>query len=313
MFSEVLKKISDKHKILILTHINPDGDALGSASSFKFLMEKLGKEAVVLLEKEIPESLKIFGDYFEYELKEFDYDLVVSLDTGDLERLGTLKEYFKGETLNIDHHKSNAYFADVNFVDPSSSATAEIVYRLAKTLDIVPDEKTANAIYGGILTDTGGFMFSNTTEETHKIAGSLISLGASFYNLNKKLILEKDYKRQYLSAKCIENMEFYENGKICVVTVSNEYANSNDIKEEDLNGLAQVPRTVSGVEVGVLISEINKGTVKVSLRSDEYVDVSKIAEKFGGGGHIRASGIRISDCGIYNVKENILKEITKEL
>ena len=108
-------------------------------------------------------------------------------------------------------------------------------------------------------------------------------------------------------------MEFYENGKICVVTVSNEYANSNDIKEEDLNGLAQVPRTVSGVEVGVLISEINKGTVKVSLRSDEYVDVSKIAEKFGGGGHIRASGIRISNSGIDNVKENILKEIIKEL
>lgn len=313
MFSEVLKKISDKHKILILTHINPDGDALGSASAFKFLMEELGKEAVVLLEKEIPESLKIFGDYFEYELKEFDYDLVVSLDTGDLERLGTCKEYFKGETLNIDHHKSNGYFADVNFVDPSCSATAEIVYRLADALGIVPDKKTADAIYGGILTDTGGFMFSNTTEETHKIAGKLISLGASFYNLNKKLMLEKDYKRQYLSAKCIENMEFYENGKICVVTVSNEYANSNDIKEEDLNGLAQVPRTVSGVEVGVLISEINKGTVKVSLRSDEYVDVSKIAEKFGGGGHIRASGIRISNSGIDNVKENILKEIIKEL
>ena len=313
MFNEVLKKISDKHKILILTHINPDGDALGSATAFKFLLERSGKEAVILLEKELPESLKIFGDNFSYENTDFSYDLVVALDTGDIDRLGSLKKYFKGDSLNIDHHKSNTLFADVNFVDPSSSATGEIVARLSEAMNIVPDNLMASALYGAILTDTGGFMFSNTTEETHKIAGKLISLGADFYNLNKKLMLENDYKRQYLTAKCIENMEFFEDGKISVITISNEYANKFDIKEEDLNGLAQVPRTVSGVEVGVLISEVNKGTVKVSLRSDEYVDVSKIAEKFGGGGHIRASGIRISDGDIKKIKEDILKEITKEL
>ncbi len=313
MFVEVLKKISDKQKILILTHINPDGDALGSASGFKFLMEEAGKEAVVLLEKELPEMFKIFGDNFQFGDTDFDYDLVVALDTGDIDRLGGLKKYFKGETLNIDHHKSNTLFADVNFVDPSSSATGEIVIRLAEFMGIVPDKKMASALYGAILTDTGGFMFSNTTEETHIMAGKLISLGASFYNLNKKLMLEKDYKRQLLSAKCIMNMEFFENGEISVVTVSNEYAKDNDIKEEDLNGLAQIPRTVSGVEVGVLISEVNKGTVKVSLRSDERVDVSKIAEKFGGGGHIRASGIRMENLTIDEVKEKILKEITNEL
>lgn len=313
MFNEVLKKISDKRKILILTHINPDGDALGSASAFKLILEKAGKEAVVLLSSPLPESLKIFGDYFSFGDTDFSYDLAVSVDTGDIDRLGDLKKYFKGETLNIDHHKSNTNFADVNFVDPSASATGEIIARLSKAMNIVPDAEIASALYGAILTDTGGFMFSNTTEETHKIAGKLISLGASFYNLNKKLMLEKDYKRQYLTAKCIENMEFFENGKISVITITNEYAKHNDIKEEDLNGLAQLPRTVSGVEVGVLISEVNKGTVKVSLRSDEIVDVSEIAEKFGGGGHIRASGIRIADGDIEKVKKNILKEISDKL
>lgn len=313
MFKEVFELIEKSNNILILTHTNPDGDALGSCVGFKLMLEKLGKTAVILLEKELSSQFSVFGNNFEWGDLNSSFDLVVSLDCGDEKRLGECYGYFKGATLNIDHHISNTKFASVNFVDPFASATGEIIYELIDYAKVSFTPDMASALYGAILTDTGGFMFSNTTKRTHEIAGELIAHGADFYNLNKKLIQEKDYKRHLITSKCIENMEFYAEDKICVAVFDNKYCKELDIKDDDLNGLAQVPRTVSGVEVGILISEINEGTIKVSLRSDEIVNVSLVAEKFGGGGHIRASGIRINDSTCEKVKEALIDEIIKQL
>lgn len=313
MFDKVKEIIEKSNNILILTHQNPDGDALGSAVGFKYLLKEMGKNGVILLEKELPSMFRIFGDEFLWGECDFPYDLAVSLDCGDIGRLGEVGCYLTGNTLNIDHHISNTGFAMVNYVDSKASATGEIICKLADYLGVSYTEKMASALYGAILTDTGGFMFSNTGSETHKIAAKLIEAGADYYNYNKKLIQEKDYKRQLVGAKCVEKMEFYADGRICVCVLNNGYCTDAGIIDEDLNGIAQIPRTVSGVEVGCLITEINKGLVKVSLRSDCIVDVSQIAEKFGGGGHMRASGIKIRDKSIEKVKEELILEIEKQL
>lgn len=313
MFEKIKAKIEKADNILILTHSNPDGDALGSTVGFKYLLKDMGKRAEILLEKEPAPLFSCFGDEFIWGEPHFSYDLAVSLDCGDELRLGTVAEYFKGETVNIDHHISNTEFGKVNYIDPSAAATGEIICALYEYFRMPFTKEAASALYGAILTDTGGFMFSNTTEKTHMFAAKLIKAGADYYNLNKKLIQEKDYKRHRLSAYMIDNMKFLCGGEFALCVLDNELCSKLEIKDDDLNGLAQVPRTVSGVEVGVLISEITRGLVKVSLRSDCRVNVSEIASRFGGGGHIRASGIKILNKDIREVEKELTLEIKKEL
>ena len=312
MFGEVFKAIKEAEKILIFTHLHPDGDALGSTVAFKKAVEQMGKVADIILEKPRSDMFECFGNNFILrEELDKEYDLKVSLDCGDKERLGEIKDLFCGNTLSIDHHASNTYFADVNFVDSESAATGEIVYKLLKYLNIDFTSEIAGALYGAILTDTGGFMFSNTSPETHIMISELMEKGADYYNLNKKLMQEKEYRRHLITARCIENMEFFKDGKICVSVFENDETVKIGMTGDDTSGLSAVTRTVKGVEVGILITEIDKGTVKVSLRSDAYVDVSEIAVKFGGGGHKRASGITFKDKNIKEVKETLVEEISK--
>lgn len=313
MFEKIISAINKAKNILVFIHMNPDGDALGSALGFANGMEKAGKNVAILLEKEKDEMFSCFSGPFVTDADEKEFDLLVSLDCGSLERMGKVADKFYGNTINIDHHHQNTNFADINYVDGEKAATGEIVYLLLKEMNIEFDEKIASPLYGAILTDTGGFMFSNTSEFTHKMAADLISSGADYYELNKKLMGEKSYHRHLLSAKCVEKMEFESDGKICICVLSNEFCCEHNINNDELNGIPALLRSVSGVEVGVLITEAEKGTIKVSLRSDKIVDVSKICEKFGGGGHIRAGGIRIQRRDINEIKEELLKEIKKEL
>ena len=309
MFGEVKKALDGASKILIFTHLNPDGDALGSSVAFKKAMESLGKKADIILEKPLSPYFDCFGDNFILrEDIDDDYDLRVSLDCGDMERMGEVKDLFYGKTLSIDHHDSNKGFADINYVEAKSPATGLIIYKLIKYLDIKITKEIADAIYGAILTDTGGFMFSNTGAETHEVAAELIKAGADYYTLNKKLMQEKEYHRNLLTAYAIKNMEFYKDGEICICTITNEEAKELNMTPEDTTGLTSVPRNVKGVEVGILLTEIVKGTVKASFRSDIKADVAKLAEKFGGGGHVRASGATFKDLDINTVKEKLIKE-----
>jgi len=310
MYKEVADILKEAQKILIFTHLHPDGDALGSTVALKKAMESIGKKADVILERPLSPVFQCFGDEFILRDNLSDeYDLKVSLDCGDYDRLGKIKDLFSGKTVNIDHHSSNTFFAEINYVDGESAATGEIVFSLIKYMGIDITKEIADAIYGAILTDTGGFMFSNTGAKSHIVAAELIEKGADYYALNKKLMQEKEYHRHLITAHCIENMEFYKDGKVCVSVFTNETASEIGMTLDDTNGLSAVPRTVKGVEVGVLITEIVKGTVKVSLRSDSIVNVSEIAAKFGGGGHIRASGITLKDKDINTVKEELIKEI----
>ncbi|MBQ4109553.1 MAG: bifunctional oligoribonuclease/PAP phosphatase NrnA [Clostridia bacterium] len=305
----IIKALERAEKILILTHINPDGDAVGSCYAVKKALERAGKQADIVLNSKLGDEFGYFEDSVLYTVPEKDYDLILSVDCGDLKRLGDLGKYYEGETANIDHHYSNDNFGKYNYVDGGAAAAGEIVYDLINKMEIPFDKEIASGIYVALLTDTGGFMFSNTSSKTHNIIAEMMKYGIDFYDFNNMFMQEKTYKKLKITAYCIERMEFYHNGKCCVCVLDNKACKSEKIENSDLNGIAALPRSVRGVEVGALITEAESGKVKVSLRSDKIVDVSQIAAKFGGGGHVRASGITVPGGNLAELKEQLIKEI----
>ena len=191
----IVNALKSAEKILILTHINPDGDAVGSCYAMKNALEKAGKQADIVLNSKLGEEFYPFEKSVLYEVPQKEYDLVLSIDCGDFKRLGNLGEYYKGETANVDHHYSNDGFGKYNYVDGGAAAAGEIVYDLINKMEIPFDKEIASGIYVALLTDTGGFMFSNTSPKTHRIIAKVMEYGIDFYGFNNLFIQEKTYKK----------------------------------------------------------------------------------------------------------------------
>lgn len=314
MFSDVITAIEESERILILTHINPDGDAIGSSYAFKKALESLGKTVYAVLPEPLSDYFHMFSDEF-ITMDNFneECDLVVALDTGDTNRLGKCVSLFKGETVVIDHHETNKGYGKYNHIEGDAPSTGEVLFDLLSYMNIIISPETATGLYAAMLTDTGGFLYSNTTAKTHKKVARLIEEGADYYYINKKLMEEKSYETHRVSALLIENMEFFSEGKLCICCFDNDFCVKNNITLDTISGLSALPRTVSGVDTGVLISEVVKGKTKVSLRSDTIVDVSEISVAFGGGGHKRAAGFTTEEYTPAEIKEKLAEMIKPEL
>jgi len=314
MYADVIRAVEEAESILLLTHVNPDGDAIGSAYGFKKALESLGKTVWAVTEEPLSDYFHMFRDEFTV-LGDFyeDYDLCIALDTGDLDRLGKCAELFKGETAVIDHHGTNKGYGKYNHIDGESGSCGEIIFDILSDMNVIIGPEAATGLYAALLTDTGGFIYSNTKADTHRKAAWLIGAGADYIYINKKMLEEKSYETHKATALCVDNMEFFCGGKLCVVALDNEKCVNNGITKESLNGISSITRTVSGVDTGVLITETEKGKTKVSLRSDEIVDVSEISVMFGGGGHKRAAGFVSEKLNVGELKEKLTKIITKKL
>ena len=312
MFEKITEKINGAESILIFTHINPDGDAIGSSWALMKALGKIGKKAQIILNEPLGDFFSMFGsDYPTPETFSGEYDLKIALDSSDTKRLGKAYEFFKGDTVLIDHHGTNTRYAGICYVDEDSPSTGEIIFDLLEEMGIERDREISNGIYAALMTDTGGFMYSNTTADTHKKAALLIESGAEYIMLNRKLNVEKSYKMHRLSAHCIDCMEFFEDGKICLSFFDNKFCEENNITLDDLNGMSGVVSSVKGVEIAILISETVKGELKVSLRSVENADVSVISTAFGGGGHMKAAGFLAENIS-YDELKNKLIEMARE-
>ena len=266
MYADIIRAIEEAGSILLLTHINPDGDAVGSVYGFKKSLEYIGKTVYAVTEEPLPGYLSMFGHEFTV-IDEFDeeYDLVMALDTGDMGRLGKCDVLFKGETAVIDHHGTNNGFGKYNHVDGESGSCGEIIFDFIADMNIPLTPDAATGLYAAILSDTGGFIYQNTKADTHRKAAWLIESGADYIYINKKLMEEKSYETHRVTSICVEGMEFFSEGKLCVITLDNDLCVKHGITKESLSGIAALPRTVSGVDTGVLISETEKGTVKVPI------------------------------------------------
>ncbi|MBL4930883.1 DHH family phosphoesterase [Clostridium paridis] len=312
IMDEVIKKINESLNIGITYHISPDGDALGSALALLIGLKKYGKN-VYIISKDIvsddmgylPCSSEVNG--FQVTPKE-DTDLVIVVDCGNLERISADLSNYSGTIINIDHHLSNDEYGNINYIDVNAAATAEIIYSLLKTMNIIINKDIATCLYTSLVTDTGSFRFSNVTKRSHEIAGELIELGIDNSSIHSEIFDNKPLNSLKILGEILKNIKVFFNGKVSYLELTKDICDDC----EDVSDVVNYGLKIKGVEVAVFIKEIKDG-VKVSLRSKHDFDVRKVAEVFGGGGHTKASGITFRNKTIQDVKELILTSIENEL
>ena len=314
VLEQIKEFIGKAKKILIITHENPDGDAVGSSLGLMNGLKKLeGKEIDVV----IPEMNEMYNflpgfDEIKKEANPEEYDLCIALDSSDLDRLGKCKDLFEKieDTIVIDHHITNQNFADVNYVNAVASSTCQNIIVILAALDISINKEMATCIYSGILTDTGGFRY-NVQPETFEFAGMLLETGIDLARIYKRLFDETTIARTKLLGRAIDNLEILEDGKVAFTYVTEKDMQELGNKDGDQENIVNYGRNIAGVEVSVFLRE-KDGKYKVSMRSNEYLDVSVIATMFLGGGHVKAAGFEIAE-SLEEAKETIIAEIRKQL
>lgn len=317
IYEQVIDAINGSSKVIVTSHVNPDGDNVGSGLALCQALRKLDKEAVFVLDDNIPEIYKFLEGTKEVQkpdtFSDKGYDLIISVDCGDLERLGSVSELIGDKQLiNIDHHTSNTKFGTINLVEESSAATAEIIYRLIKSMGIFIDKSIAECVYTGIVTDTGQFQYSNTNEETHVIAAELIIAGVSPAYIFNKVYQNNPKEKVLLIKEVLKSLEFHYDDKVSCITLTKAQLESISKDELDTEGLINLARDIEPVEVAVFLKEKESNVIRASLRSKNKVDVCAIAKAFGGGGHVRAAGCTLTGT-IEQAKESILSAIQKEI
>lgn len=296
-----LKRYLESHpKLIILTHANPDGDAIGSALGLYLALKEKGHTVDVACIDPCPEEFKYLKNYdhLKTDFNPADYQAIIFVDCGDkkLTRFEkTYPEILSDERvkINIDHHVSNDQFGEINFVITDVASASMIVYQILKALDCKISPETANALITGIYTDTGGFMHQNTTPLSYQYAAELIKLGASPQNVAKNVFHTYDFRTLKLWGKVLQNLHLTADGAAIVGVEEKDYE-SLGCTRQDLAGVIDFINAMPEARYSVMLSEDGKGNVKASLRTrKEDVDVKALAEQYGGGGHIKASGFTI--------------------
>ncbi|OVE69692.1 DHH family phosphoesterase [Clostridium diolis] len=319
---EIKEEILKSKRIGLSFHTSPDGDAIGSTLALLNALRHLGKDSYIISRDVISDNLSFLSfaneiDGNTLEPKE-GTDLVMILDCGNVERISADLSNYKGKIINIDHHISNEEYGFINYVDVSAAATCEISYLLAKELEIDFNNKTdveiniGNAVYTGIVTDTGSFRHSNVTKRTHKIVSELIELGVNNSKVHSNLFDNKPFEKVKLMGCVLSNIELALENKVAVLEIPKGMLEEFNLKNTDTSDIISVGLGIKGVEVSMLLKEVEDG-VKGSLRSKNDVDVRKVAEVYGGGGHIKAAGVMQKGVDIETAKENLLKILKEEL
>jgi len=317
----VKKKIMDEiikaKKIAIIPHISADGDALGSSFGLALGLKKLNKDVEVFLEEEVPTIYKFMPGLElekEYTFQSSYYDLVIAIDVGDVSRLGERSELLNNgrKTVNIDHHKTNTLFAFYNLVDSGISSVGEMIYTMLVELGVEINKDIATCLYIAISADTGGFRYSNTTSATHKVISEIVSFGVDIADISKKIFDNVSFQKLKLVGKAVDSIELIENGKIAVIVISDKGLNISGLKDEDYDGIVNLGRNIEGVEVSILFREKPNGEIKINLRSNYYVDVSKLANMYMGGGHKRAAGCVVKG-ELKKMKKQVLEDLISEM
>lgn len=311
--SSIINLIKESSNIAILSHVAPDGDSIGSSLALFNALIKQGKNVKFILDDDVPSIYSFLkgSDEVEKPVEDYTFDLVIALDSGDIGRLGKSTKYLNGgKIINIDHHVSNSAFGSYNIIDSNAAATAEIVYDIIKMLNVDIDKDISECLYTAIVTDTGQFQYSNTTSITHHMAGDLINCGVKPSKIYRLIYQNNTKEKMKLIGEAINNLEFYLDDKISCITITKDQFKRIGAKSEDCEGIINFARDIGSVEVAVFLREDDDGKIKASFRSKNYIDVNRIAEKFGGGGHKRASGATI--LGKINIiKKQVITETIK--
>lgn len=321
-FKEVSKAILNAKKIGLTFHTSPDGDAIGSTLAVLNGLRELGKDSYIVSREVIPDNLSFLplGNEIDGNTPSpvDDTDLVIVLDCGNVDRICADLTEYDGDIINIDHHVTNENYGKLNYVDPEAAATCELSLLLLESLGIIFDEKDetlariGSCIYTGIVTDTGSFRHSNVTERTHAICSKLIACGVDNNIVHKNLFDNRPFNKVKLMGDALSSIELLCNNKVAFIEFTMDQLASYELESTDTSDVINIALSIKGVEVAVITKEVEDG-VKASLRSKNNADVRRVAETLGGGGHIKAAGLKVVGSTLKEVKEKLISEIEKEI
>jgi phosphoesterase RecJ-like protein len=313
-FEEIGRVLREQQRFAILSHVRPDGDALGSQLALALSLKELGKTVRVwnedgMLEKYsfVPGANLLSKPPSAPE----DVDVALALDTAIQNRLGNTLPAIRAAKIwiNIDHHPSNPGYGDIVYIDPTSPATGQIIFELIKSQNLPLTRQIAENLYVAISTDTGSFQYPNTTAHTFEIAAELVRAGVDVGRVSQQLYENFPRRRSELLRELLATMRFEAGGRVASFSLSLSLARQLGVLPEDTEGLIDHLRAIRGVIVAVFFEELPDGKVRVSMRSkSEDVDVRTICQKFGGGGHILAAGARVRGT-LPEVRAKILEAI----
>lgn len=318
MITKILEKIRSAKKILLISHVNPDGDTLGSMCAFN-LMLKSRADMLIQTSKgfsypKIYEFLPKISEAKNLCNVQNIYDVVITFDVAALERMtGMGRKIFDSAecTINFDHHKTNDNFADINIVNTDVSSCGEIIYNFFKEAKVKITKDMADCLYVAILTDTGGFRYENTKTSTFEVVEDLVKLGVDISDIASRCYDNKPKEMVMFQAAAICNAKFLFNEKLAYSIIKLDDMKKMNAKNEHTEGICETLRSISGVEIAFIAKEIDKNLTKFSLRS-KNVDLAKITEKFKGGGHKKSAGCSVH-MDVMRATDKMIEEIEKSL
>ena len=311
--SQTAQFLKDNNNFVIIPHRSPDGDCIGSSSALLLALRSIGKNAKIALPSPMTKRLMFIWDD-DYTKGDFEPEVAIAVDdAATYMMLELYDEVFAKapKTVCIDHHGTNDGFAQVNIVDSKASATGEIIFKIICEMGIKPSTDIAERLFVAIADDTGGFQYSNTTAETMKIASQLYECKIESDEIMRRLFATHTAEEMELLKFVTDRMEYHLDSKVCLTYVDDEALSKSGAEMSQADAWIGLTRSTEGVEVGLMFKLISQSETRISLRSNEYVDVSAVAKKFGGGGHVRAAGVTINES--YEVSKEMLLNELKEL
>ncbi|MFP4087945.1 MAG: DHH family phosphoesterase [Desulfobacteraceae bacterium] len=309
--SEIATLLKDGVRFLLLTHVDPDADGIGSMLALGRSLSDGGKEVVLVTPEPLPEPLNRLqdADRIVSGHPEGRFDVVAALDCAEKERLGSLADHVDGPayTVNIDHHDTNDGFGMLNLNDPAASSTGELVFRILQKAGFPICKDAAANLFAAIQADTGSFRYSNTTAGAMRTAAELIDLGAKPWEISRDIMDGYGMARLKLLELALATMEFYFEGRLGMMILDRHMFTLTGAEPIDCERFVDYPRFVRGVEIAAVIREIGKHRYKCSLRSNTRVNVARLASDFGGGGHQRAAGFECHG-SVDRIKRDFLTE-----
>lgn len=297
MIATIAREFKNKHRFLLATHVNPDGDAIGSLGALALVLEGMGKQVLAFCQDEVPGFLQFlpYSDRIVREIARPDeFEVAVALDCGELDRIGNAAKMFQGvqKIIHIDHHSSGDGFGHLNLVRPECSSTAEILFEIFQAIPVALESQAAENVYTAILTDTGSFRFANTTARALAIAAEMVSLGVAPDKVAGEVYENISPERLRLLALSLNTLTIRSNRRLAALQVSRQMFEETGTTAAETDGFVNYPRAINGAEVAIFFREMDSGLVNVSLRSRGRQNVAEFARIYGGGGHHNAAAFR---------------------
>jgi bifunctional oligoribonuclease and PAP phosphatase NrnA len=312
MLSQVVELIEAKRRFAITSHIRPDGDSLGSSLGLYWLLRALDKEVEVIMRDPVPHSYQQLPGAKDVRVSptvDPSYHAVFVIECSDITRPGLL-DLDKQFVVNIDHHSTTALFGTINWIDSTASAVGEMVYNLCKATGVRVTKEIAECVYTALITDTGSFHYSNTTERTFKVASELVRTGVKPAKTAEAVFASYPWCRIQLMGAVLSTARRDASGRVACMRQSLEMQQEAQASDEDADGFVNYPLTVEEVEAVAMLKECAPGTYRTSLRSKGDVNVAKVAEMFGGGGHRNAAGCTLK--GTWEEAESVIVRLLQE-